>query len=910
MNRKSLHRIWAVFLGFVLSVSVASCGGGGGSGSGAGSPAGATEVIQPIVSSGKVTLPPSVSPSNLTVVSGIDSQPVQADGSFSITLNKNNSQLVTAVNPESNPVLLGIIVNAQPGASVPLDMHSTAEALIYLSPGIAQDDTADAQTVMGYIKELPETTALANLLEAKIAVDPNILGSDIADPEINAALSNALQALIAKIQQEGGIQKSGVFKIIPTTPASASGVEFTYDTVTQSLEGRNYKKRYVAIWETNPEIKHLFSVSSISSIGMLTDSILNLQVTTYTRNTSALPNSNNELTLKVYGLGFSDVTNTADGMTSGDWVRLSLPAAETAVFDIAAPVIGTVLGINNLSGKASNAFTQYASTVSLVLQGSDLGVKLASGDLKGTVITLIKSSVFVLTENNYAVLRAILIECGADAIQQAAINSIFIWTRLIFSVANLSDVILSATSLTTTKLVETFTIIPSELAIGTPPSAPTSVSATAGNSQVTVRWNAVLNATSYNIYMASSSGVTKTNYNTLPDGMKHTGVANPYLQTGLTNGKTYRFVVTAVTASGESEESNEVSATPLPAPPLSPIAIGGLHACGLLSGGIVKCWGLNDSGQLGDGTTINRAMPVQVSGISNAVGIAAGWFGGYEHTCALLADGNVKCWGSNLYRQLGNGTTTDRFTPVSVTGISNAIAISAGGNQTCVVLTDRTVKCWGSSRTTPVSIPGIVSATALAVGNGHACAVLADRSVKCWGQNDRGQLGDGTTIGSVTPVAVSGITTATTITAGLLHTCAGLSDGSVKCWGWNSKGQLGIGTNTGPQTCGIYACSPTPVSVSGISSAVSVSAGFYHTCITLQNGTISCWGTGLLGDGSSVDSLVPVTVLGITTSQAVATGDGFSCGHLSGNTIKCWGSNPYGLGNGVTTSSDTPVVIA
>jgi hypothetical protein len=525
------------------------------------------------------------------------------------------------------------------------------------------------------------------------------------------------------------------------------------------------------------------------------------------------------------------------------------------------------------------------------------------------VITLIKSSVSVLTENNHALLKAILIECGADAVQQAAINSIFFWTRLVFSVANLSDVILSANSLATTKLVETFTIIPSELAAGTPPQAPTGVSASAGNNQVTIRWNAVPNATSYNLYMASTSGVTKTNYSTFLDGMRHIGVTSPHIHTGLMNGKTYHFVVTAVNANGESTESNEISATPLPAPLLSPIAIGGLHACGLLPGGTVKCWGHNDRGQLGDGTTVNRSTPVQVSGIANAVGVAAGWFGGFEHSCALLADGTVKCWGSNLYRQLGNGTTTDRFTPVSVTGISNAIAISAGGNETCVLLSDRTVKCWGSSRTTPISIPGIVSATAIVVGNGHACAILADRSVKCWGQNDRGQLGNGTTIGSVTPVSVSGITTATSITAGLLHTCTGLSDGSIKCWGWNSKGQLGVGTNTGPQTCGIYACSPIPVSASGISSAMSVSAGFYHTCVILQNGTISCWGTSLLGDGSSIGSLVPVTVLGITTGQAVATGDGVSCGYLSGNTIKCWGSNPYGLGNGVTTSSNTPVTV-
>ena len=196
----------------------------------------------------------------------------------------------------------------------------------------------------------------------------------------------------------------------------------------------------------------------------------------------------------------------------------------------------------------------------------------------------------------------------------------------------------------------------------------------------------------------------------------------------------------------------------------------------------------------------------------------------------MLANGTAKCWGYNDFGQLGNGTTTNSSTPVVVSGLTNAVAITAGGDHSCALLANGTAKCWGCNDRRAVGQrhhDQLVDA-----GRGerphqrgrdharaapHSCALLANGTAKCWGDNSVGQLGNGTTTNSSTPVVVSGFgTKAVAITAGDGHSCALLANGTAKCWGDNSDGQLGNGTTTN---------SSTPVVVSGLTNAVAISGG-------------------------------------------------------------------------------------
>jgi alpha-tubulin suppressor-like RCC1 family protein len=219
--------------------------------------------------------------------------------------------------------------------------------------------------------------------------------------------------------------------------------------------------------------------------------------------------------------------------------------------------------------------------------------------------------------------------------------------------------------------------------------------------------------------------------------------------------------------SESTPENQYVSPAPAPTPEPTPLASvidvssGGYSSCAVISDGLVKCWGWNQSGQLGDGTTTNRLSPVAVAGLTNVGKISVG---SGTHTCSLINDGSVKCWGRNYHAQLGIGSS-GRNTPQS----------------------------------TPVSTSDIYTATGVTSYNNFSCAILSNENIKCWGLNNDAQIGDGTvvfdssTYERKTPTNVIVIGTATAISSGVDHSCALLADKTLKCWGSNNFGQLGIG---------------------------------------------------------------------------------------------------------------------
>ena len=348
------------------------------------------------------------------------------------------------------------------------------------------------------------------------------------------------------------------------------------------------------------------------------------------------------------------------------------------------------------------------------------------------------------------------------------------------------------------------------------------------------------------------------------------------------------------------------------------ITASGWHTCALTTGGGVLCWGYNGYGELGDGTTTDQWTPTAVSGLSSGVTAVAA---GGDHTCALTAGGGVLCWGYNGDGEVGDGTTTDRWTPTPVTGLgSGVVAIAAGVVHTCALTGAGAVYCWGgngngevgdgttTTRLTPVQVTGLGSGVAaIAAGGWHTCAVTAAGGASCWGYNGYGELGDGTTTDRWTPTAVSGLASGVAaVTAGLDHTCALTIAGAMACWGWNAYGQLGDGTQLNRLV---------PVGVTGLGAGVAaIAAGAYHSCAVTAAGAALCWGQndwGQLGDGTATSRTTPTAVSGLGSGVAsMAAGMVHTCALTSDGGVACWGENSYGqLGNGTTTQEFTPIPV-
>jgi alpha-tubulin suppressor-like RCC1 family protein len=339
---------------------------------------------------------------------------------------------------------------------------------------------------------------------------------------------------------------------------------------------------------------------------------------------------------------------------------------------------------------------------------------------------------------------------------------------------------------------------------------------------------------------------------------------------------------------------------------------GDVHTCALAPTGKVWCWGNNRSGQVGNGSYESVfSSPQEVSPLGGmVVSLAAG----SGHTCTQMVSGGVKCWGKNFFGQLGNGQR--RFSqnrPVDVVLEQPSEAVSAGGQHTCAILGDGSVQCWGSNmagqlgagwigigQSMPVAVTGLAGAArAVAAGAYHTCALLHSGGVQCWGHGLYGQLGNGARSWmQPTPVDVSPLgSPAEAIAAGKYHTCALLETGQTKCWGSGAFGQLGDGNLDFVQA--------SPVLVTGLDEgARAIACGRSHTCALLTAGGVKCWGAGVfgqLGDGQNQPIQAEPTPVAELCSGvfSLVAGGRHTCATTDWGEFKCWGANGYGqLGNG------------
>ncbi|MFI9293358.1 RCC1 domain-containing protein [Streptomyces gardneri] len=372
--------------------------------------------------------------------------------------------------------------------------------------------------------------------------------------------------------------------------------------------------------------------------------------------------------------------------------------------------------------------------------------------------------------------------------------------------------------------------------------------------------------------------------------------------------------------------------------------------------GTALAWGTNATGQLGDGNTAGHSTdPGRACGnatcttpLGKVVQVAAG----SGHSIALLEDGSVVGWGSNLSGQLGDGTNTDRTTPVRTCAVGEpapcasflkgVVSVATGVIHSMALLTDGTVVAWGNNaygqlgegsavnhRTSPVRVCAVGSVapctslltnvTSIAAGYQHSLAVRADGGVRSWGLNEAGQIGDGTLINRTAPVTIAGLSDVVSVAGGAFHSIAARSDGSVRAWGTGVQLGDGVGAQ---QTSPVPVCAvahPAPCTTF-LSDVKSVAAGAFHSLAARHDGTAVAWGSnnsGQLGIGHTLDRSVPIQVCApggctgvLTGVVSVAGGSGglHSLALRSDGSVRAWGRNNVGqLGDGTTTDRDSPV---
>lgn len=318
------------------------------------------------------------------------------------------------------------------------------------------------------------------------------------------------------------------------------------------------------------------------------------------------------------------------------------------------------------------------------------------------------------------------------------------------------------------------------------------------------------------------------------------------------------------------------------------------HSCALEASGTVKCFGYNDSGQAAGGASAaSYVSPTTIDVGGKAISVGAG----YDHSCAVLESGAVKCWGANGYGQLGNGTDTDSPTPVTVSLGTKAVSLAATTYSTCAIVQGGDVACWGyggygqlgngSSSDQWVPVYANLSghrAVSIATGYDKTCAVVEDGGVWCWGDNQYNDISSLPDDDILTPTQVNFGAPAQSVAADYEHLCALLVGGAVKCVGANYDGQLGDGTTDS---------STTPVTVNLGEPAVKVAAAWYHSCAQLQSGTVKCWGDNEYGqispDTGTANYLTPFVYDAGGPIGEIFANAGVTCAALTTGELKCSG---------------------
>jgi alpha-tubulin suppressor-like RCC1 family protein len=334
----------------------------------------------------------------------------------------------------------------------------------------------------------------------------------------------------------------------------------------------------------------------------------------------------------------------------------------------------------------------------------------------------------------------------------------------------------------------------------------------------------------------------------------------------------------------------------------------------------VLSWGRDGSGQLGDDSSLtSKSTYVSVANASNIVAVAAGG----NHSLALKSDGTLLAWGLDNTGQLGDGPVDiGKSTPVAVLNATNVIAIAAGGNHSLALKSDGTVLSWGldslgqlgndsaiANQSVPVLVNGATSIVAIAAGDNQSLALKSDGTILSWGSDTSGELGnDSELISQSTPVAVSGASNIIAISAGGAYCLALKSDGTMLSWGSDQKGQLGDDA--------VSALKAMPVSVNPeASNIIAIAAGDSHSLALKSDGSLLSWGwdgSGQLGDDTApADKFMPVAVSTASNIAAIAAGQRYSLALKSDGTMLSWGQDNDGqLGDDLAnTNQFTPVSV-